>query len=456
MLRTCARKLATAAGASAAHTKFTVLPNGLTVATEKIPHSRTATVGVWIDAGSRADVSDSTAGTAHFLEHLAFKGTQQRSQTDLELEVENSGGHLNAYTSRENTVYYAKATEDNIGRMVGILSDILTKSKLAKTAIEAERSVIIRESEEVDRMYDEVVFDRLHEVVYKDQPLGRTILGPLECIRSIQQQDLKRYIETNYRGDRMVLVGAGCVDHDEMVRLALEKFGHVPLSDSPKPLGTPRTSLPVFTEGEVRCHDPSLPNTYLAVTLEGCSWSDKDYLSALVAQAIVGQWDRGTNVISCPLAQAVSNNDNYLCNSFMSFSTSYADTGLWGVYLVVDAKSSVAPAVDAVVGEWLRLKNGQFSDEEVETAKAQLKGSLIMGLDGTTALAEDIGRQVVTTGKRVPPDEVVALVDAISKQDVLKWCQKRFADGIKVGVASVGPKTDSVPSFHDIANKLQN
>lgn len=448
------RRLATSA-ASVNNTRFTVLPNGLTVATEHIPHSMTATVGVWIDAGSRADVTDSTSGTAHFLEHLAFKGTKNRSQVDLELEVENCGSHLNAYTSRENTVYYAKSLKDDIPRAVDILSDILTRSKLEKKAIENERPVIIRESEEVDKMYDEVVFDRLHEVVFKDQPLGRTILGPLDCIRSIKQNDLKNYISTNYKGDRMVLVGAGCVDHDEMVRLALENFGHVPLSDKPKPLGTPRTGLPVFKAGEVKVQDSTLPNTYIAITLEGCSWSSPDYLKALVAQAIVGNWDRATNNVASPLAVTVVNGNNGepLCNSFMSFSTSYSDIGLWGVYLVVDKNMDCEPVISGVLNEWNRLKTGNITEEEIESAKSQLKGSLLLSLDGTTAIAEDIGRQVVTTGKRVPPNEIIELVNSISKEDVVSWCQKNLS-GCDIGVASVGSNTASVPSYEAIMSSL--
>lgn len=454
------RGLATAAGSQAdkSNMKMTILPNGITVATEQIPHTLTATVGVWIDAGSRADVTDRTSGTAHFLEHLAFKGTKNRSQVDLELEVEDCGSHLNAYTSRENTVYYAKTLKEDIPRAVNILSDILTRSKLEKIAIEKERPVIIRESEEVDKMYDEVVFDRLHEVVFKDQPLGRTILGPIDCIRSIQQDDLRNYIKTNYKGDRMVLVGAGCVDHEEMIRIALENFGHVPISDSPKPLGTPRTALPVFKAGEVKVADESLPNAYMAISLEGCSWSSPDYFKALVAQAIVGNWDRATNAAATtPLSKAVMEpvykQQQPLCNSFMSFSTSYSDIGLWGMYLVIDKNGDKKKVVDAVVQEWNRLQRGDFSDAELESAKSQLRGSLLLSLDGTTAVAEDIGRQLVTTGKRLSASEIVQIVNGVSRDSVVHWCQKTFGSG-KVAVATLGAVADT-PSHEYIATALK-
>jgi mitochondrial-processing peptidase subunit beta len=147
-------------------TEISTLSNGLTVATEAHPNALTATVGVWIDAGSRGE-TDATNGTAHFLEHMAFKGTNKRSQHALELEVENLGAHLNAYTSREQTVYYAKSFRKDVPASVDIISDILQNSKLETSAIERERDVILREQEEVDKQYEEVVFDHLHAVAFQ-------------------------------------------------------------------------------------------------------------------------------------------------------------------------------------------------------------------------------------------------------------------------------------------------
>lgn len=147
-------------------TQITTLKNGLTVATESHSHAQTATVGVWIDAGSRAE-TDATNGTAHFLEHMAFKGTGRRSQHALELEVENLGAHLNAYTSREQTVYYAKSFRKDVPQAVDIISDILQNSKLENSAIERERDVILREQQEVDKQHEEVVFDHLHSVAFQ-------------------------------------------------------------------------------------------------------------------------------------------------------------------------------------------------------------------------------------------------------------------------------------------------
>ena len=160
------RSFATAVNIPHPQLQTTTLPNGLTVATESHPHAQTATVGVWIDAGSRAE-TDATNGTAHFLEHMAFKGTNRRTQHQLELSVESLGAHLNAYTSREQTVYYAKCFSKDVGTSVDIISDILQNSTLEQTAIERERDVILREQQEVDKQMEEVVFDHLHAVAFQ-------------------------------------------------------------------------------------------------------------------------------------------------------------------------------------------------------------------------------------------------------------------------------------------------
>merc|ERR1719422_1021866 len=186
----------------------------------------TATVGLWIDTGSRYETAANN-GVAHFLEHMAFKGTAKRTQTGLELEVENMGAHLNAYTSREQTVFYAKCLAGDLDGAVEILSDILTNSTFGQQEIERERGVILREMQEVEMNLQEVVFDHLHAVAYQGTPLGRTILGPTENIKTIGRTDLVEYIENHYKGPRMVLAGAGGVDHESLCKMAETHFAKI-------------------------------------------------------------------------------------------------------------------------------------------------------------------------------------------------------------------------------------
>ncbi|KAI0049401.1 hypothetical protein FA95DRAFT_1556875 [Auriscalpium vulgare] len=429
------RSLATAVSQSPL-TEVTTLSNGLTVATETHPHAQTATVGVWIDAGSRAE-TDATNGTAHFLEHMAFKGTGKRGQHALELEVENLGAHLNAYTSREQTVYYAKSFRKDVPQAVDIISDILQNSKLETSAIERERDVILREQQEVDKQYEEVVFDHLHAVAFQGQPLGRTILGPKKNILSIKQDDLSSYIKTNYTADRMVLVGAGGVDHAELVKAAEKSFGSLPVSPNPIPLGRQAHPKTKFIGSEVRIRDDDIPTAHVAIAVEGVSWSSPDYYPMLVMQSIFGNWDRAlgsASLLSSRLSDIISQNN--LANSYMSFSTSYSDTGLWGIYLVSENLVNLDDLVHFTLREWTRMSIAPTSGE-VERAKSQLKASLLLGLDGTTAIAEDIGRQLVTSGLRYTPKQLENAIDAVTPEDIKRVAKKYLWDK-DISLAALG------------------
>ncbi|KAH6912853.1 Metalloenzyme, LuxS/M16 peptidase-like protein [Coprinopsis sp. MPI-PUGE-AT-0042] len=408
-------------------TEITTLSNGLTVATEANPNVQTATVGVWIDAGSRAE-TDSTSGTAHFLEHMAFKGTGRRTQHALELEVENLGSHLNAYTSREQTVYYAKSFSKDVSKSVDIISDILQNSKLENGAIERERDVILREQQEVDKQLEEVVFDHLHAVAYQGQPLGRTILGPKKNILSIKRDDLSNYIKTNYTTDRMVLVGAGGVDHSELVKLAEKHFSSLPVSANPIPLGRQAHPKTAFVGSEVRIRDDESPTANIAVAVEGVSWSSPDYFPMMVMQSIFGNWDRSlgaSSLTSSRLSHTISAHN--LANSYMSFSTSYSDTGLWGIYLVSENLMNLDDLMHFTLKEWTRMSMNPTATE-VERAKSQLKAALLLNLDGTTAIAEDIGRQLVTTGRRLTPAEIEAAIDAVNVDSIKQVATKYLWD----------------------------
>lgn len=239
--------------------------------------------------------------------------------------------HPASSAQRENTVYYAKSFNSDVPNTVDILSDILQNSKLEPSAIERERDVILREQEEVDKQLEEVVFDHLHATAYMDQPLGRTILGPKENIQSISRDDLTNYIKTNYTADRMVLVGSGGVPHAQLVELAEKYFSNIPVqppTSSAQALAAAQKAKPDFVGSEVRIRDDTIPTANIAIAVEGVSWKDDDYFTALVAQAIVGNWDRAMGnapYLGSKLSTFI--HEHKLANSFMSFSTSYSDTG---------------------------------------------------------------------------------------------------------------------------------
>jgi len=421
-------------------TDVSVLDNGMRVATED-NGGMTATVGLWIDTGSRYETA-ATNGVAHFLEHMAFKGTAKRTQTQLELEVENMGAHLNAYTSREQTVFYAKCLSSDIGNAVEILSDILQNSKFGEQEIERERGVILREMQEVEMNLQEVVFDHLHAVAYQGTPLGRTILGPAKNIKSISRDDLVHYINTHYKGPRMVLAGAGGVNHAELCSMAEKYFAKIG-TDCPAEI--PIDQHCRYTGSDVRVRDDSMPLAHVALAVEGCGWTNPDNIPLMVANTLIGNWDRsmggGANN-SSRLAHYCA--EKGFCHSFQSFNTCYKDTGLWGIYFVTDSMNQ-DNMVYNIQNEWMRICT-TVTDFEVNRAKNLLKTNMLLQLDGTTPICEDIGRQMLCYGRRIPQHELEARIEAVDAQLVKDTCYKYIYDRCPA-VAAVGP-IENLPDYN--------
>jgi processing peptidase subunit beta len=414
-------------------TDVTTLSSGLRVASETVMGSETATVGVWIDAGSRYETAANN-GAAHFLEHMAFKGTQKRTQQQLEVEIENMGGHLNAYTSREQTVYFAKVFKSDVGRAVEILSDILLNSKLDGDAINRERDVILREMSEVNKQQEELVLDHLHATAFQGTGLGRTILGPEENIRSLTRDDLKGYIDTHYTAPRMVIAGAGAINHVEFCELAGQHFGNLPTA--------PKSGLEIamdpamFTGSDVRIKFDSDNMAHVALAFQSASWTSEYAFPLMLMQTILGSYDRasglGRNVAS-RMCQQIGAGE--LAHNVSTFNTCYKDTGLFGVYMVAQ-DNTLDDLMWTVCNNLVRMVH-HVSDEEMERAKTNLKATMLMGLDGNSNIAEDIGRQMLTYGRRMTPAEIFSRIESITAADV-KATAARFINDQDHALAAVG------------------
>jgi len=245
---------------------------------------------------------------------------------------------------------------------------------------------------------------------------------------SIQRDDLSSYINTNYTADRMVLVGTGGVEHGELVKLAEQHFSSLPVSPNPIPLGRLSHPKTTFVGSEVRIRDDDVPTANIAIAVEGVGWSSPEYFPMMVMQSIFGNWDRSLGsspLLSSRLSHIISSNN--LANSYMSFNTSYSDTGLWGIYLVSENLRNLDDLVHFTLKEWARMSVAP-TEVEVERAKSQLKAALLLSLDGTTAIAEDIGRQLVTSGRRLTPQQIEEAVDAVTLGEIKRVAKKYLWD----------------------------
>eukprot|EP00049_Salpingoeca_infusionum_P017138 m.351870 g.351870 ORF g.351870 m.351870 type:complete len:464 (-) comp16386_c1_seq1:171-1562(-) len=415
----------------------TALSNGFRVVSLKT-HHQTASVAVHVDAGSRFETPEIN-GTAHFLEHMAFKGTANRSQQQLENEVEQKGIRLDAYTSRESTVFAGRCFAKDTGATVDILGDILTNPLLSEDAIEVERRVIQREYKEVNAIPYEVAMDYLHTAAYQNSPLGLTILGSPDNIQSITRNDLSNYINTFYTAPRMTLVATGGVDHEQLVAAAEKAFGGLSAEDK-----APAVPACEFYGFQVTERDDFAPVATIAMAFEGAPLSSEDYYPLAVASAAVGSWQRGAggaHTSASPLARAVA--DESLAQSYQSFVTPYSDTALWGVVFEA-AYDQVDDASYAITNEWGRLAL-YSTDNEIQRAKAQLKAATLFALDSNFALNDHVGRQYAAFGRYVSPAEIVASIDAVSPSQVRKAMQEYIYDK-DPAVAAVGP-IEQLPDY---------
>merc|ERR1712013_5063 len=409
----------------------TTLPNGFRVASED-SGGETCTVGVYIDAGSRFE-NEQNNGVAHFLEHMAFKGSAQRTQRQMEIQVENMGAHLNAYTSREPTVYYAKCFKQDLGTAVNMLSDLIQNPVLEQRAIDNERGVILRESEEVSKQLEEVIMDELHAAAFQNTPLGMTILGTEHNIRTITRNQLRHYIDTHYTAPRIVLAAAGGVDHEHLVQLADHNFSAL------KPTTKEGEYHPCpFTGSEVRMQEDQMPFAHVCMAVQGVSWTNPDYFGLMLASMICGQWNNTMGGAGRMSAGGLMNevSSRGLAHNYMTFNTCYTDTGLWGVYAVCEPQT-VQQLVDAVQHEWRRLCT-DVTEEELRRAKDVLKTNFLLQFDGSTPICEDIGRQMITYGRRMPLPEFNYRVDMIDLGVFKNICAKYIFGGLPA-ITAIGP-----------------
>lgn len=400
--------------------RTSTLGNGLTIVTDEMAHLESVSVGMWVNAGARHE-TPAQHGISHMLEHMAFKGTESRTAREIVEQVEAVGGHLNAHTTHEATAYYARLLKDDLPLAVDILADILQHSVFDHAELERERGVIIQEIGQAADTPDDLVFDHLLSASYPDQALGRPILGTPDTVGGFGRDALKGYMDERYSASAMTLAAAGAVDHDRLVGLASEAFEQV--VEAPY-----RNPDPATFAGQDRREDKDLEQVHLTLAFDGVPYGDPDYYTAQVFSSIFG------GGMSSRLFQELREKRG-LCYSTYSFSWSFEDTGLFGLY-VGTGPDDVAELTPVIAGELARM-GADVTEEEASRARAQLKAGLLMGLESSASRVEQIARQQMIYDRVLPIDEIVEQVEQVDPAALKRFAGRLMQKSPAIG--AVGP-----------------
>jgi predicted Zn-dependent peptidase len=401
--------------------QVTRLPSGLSVVTDDMPHLQTASLGVWVGSGSRDEQSDEH-GISHLLEHMAFKGTKRRTARQIAEEIEAVGGDLNAATSVETTAYYARVLKADVPLALDVLSDILAQPTFDPEELRREQNVIVQEIGATEDAPDDLVFDRLQEIAFPQQAVGRSILGTPDTVRSFTPASLRTYLTRNYRGPDMLVAAAGAVEHERIVAEAEARFAAFSGPAAPAP-------EPAHFRGGTRVEPRDLEQVHIALALEGLP-SGHDHLYSL--QVFTSTLGGG---MSSRLFQEVREVRG-LCYAIHAFHMPYADTGLFALYAGTDQAD--APELMRVVIDQIGGATETLNEVEVARAKAQMKAGLLMALESSEARISQLARQMMTYGRPIPLDEIVAKIDAVTVESA-RAAGRTLVGRSRPAIAALGP-----------------
>ena len=397
------------------------LANGLRIVTDRVDTVQSVSLGLWVAVGARHE-AEAENGVSHFLEHMAFKGTPTRSAFRIAAEIEDIGGHLNAFTSRETTVYHATVLKQHVSVALDILADILCNSTFDEAELDRERNVILQEIRQAADTPDDVIFDRFQTAAFPAQALGRPVLGTADVVSSLPRRALTDYVGAHYGADRMILTAAGALDHDRIVGLA-ERF----LGDFGRTGG--ECPCPARYEGgdwrEVR----DLEQAHLAIGFEGLRFGDEDYYPLAVLSTALG------GGMSSRLFQELRERRG-LAYSVYTFSSSYLDGGLFGFYAGT-GPDEIGELVAAAGAELARAAGEAMAGPEIARARTLIKAGALLSLESMAARAERLAMQMQIYGHTIPIEDIAARIDAVESEDVRRVAERVFSS--KPIVAALGP-----------------
>lgn len=402
--------------------KKTILDNGIRVITERIPYASSVSIGIWVANGSRHERRESN-GVAHFIEHLLFKGTDRRSALDIAREIDSVGGVLNAFTSREYVCYYAKVLDKFLPRAVDLLTDIFLNSTFDPEEIEKERRVVLQEINMMEDTPDDLIHDLFHQHFWTGHPLGMSILGDAESVGGLTRDGILAYKEHMYRGDDIIVSAAGNLNHDKLVEMLRELLGRVAGGN-----GREESPLPVY-QRRIELVEKDLEQLHVCVGLKGVQQNHPMRYDAFIMNAILG------GSMSSRLFQEVREKSG-LAYSVYSYIASHADAGSLVVYAGASPENS-RELVEIMLKELRRFKDEPVPAEELDGAREQLKGNLLLSLESSDNRMSRLAKNEIYFGTPLPLTEIMEGFDRVSS-DTIRQLADELLDNSALTVVMLG------------------
>jgi predicted Zn-dependent peptidase len=392
----------------------TVLDNGVRVISENAPYMHTVSIGIWVANGSRHESPD-TNGAAHFIEHLLFKGTGRRTARQISQEIDSLGGILNAFTGHEYVCYYAKVLAKFLPRVTDLLSDIFLHSTFPADEIERERKVILQEIKMRDDSPEEAIHDRFHQNFWSGHALGNSILGTEETINGLSREVITQYKQSHYRPDDIIISAAGNVNHETLVGLVAAEFSTLSSGWKPDGLGfKPRGGQ------RVNLCERDLEQTLICMGTRALQQDHPGRYSMHLVSTILG------GGMSSRLFQEIREKKG-LAYSVYAYVISHADSGAMVVYSGTE-QQHCREVIDIALTEMRRLKNEPVTPAELDSAREQIKGKLLMSLESSDSLMTRLAKNIIYLGRHQPIENILAGFDGVTTADVMD-CAANLFDG---------------------------
>ena len=391
--------------------EITTLKNGLRIVSQTRKNIETVSVGIWVKTGASYE-KEEVNGISHFLEHMVFKGTKNRTSLQISEELENVGGHLNAYTSREFTSFYAKVLKADVETAVDVLADLILNPLFLKEELVKEREVVVQEIKQAIDTPDDVVFDYLQEKAFPNQPWGRTILGPIEKVRSFDAKALKTYMNSNYAASNMVVSAVGNVKHSDLVKMIESRMSGLQSKTSFK------ITKPEYMGG-FSAHKRDVEQAQVTFGFEGVSYYDDHYYDNVLMSSIFG------GGMSSRLFNEIREKRG-LVYSVYSYINSQTFSGMNGIYAGT-SQAQLKELMPIVTDQINRMRNEKVTIEEINRAKTQTKSGILMGLESSSTTADIMARQLLIFERIIPTTEVVKKIEAVNRDDIQNMAIKVYS-----------------------------